>query len=95
MPFTHHFTRARERANKVRKEQRDFFARFAPQARQILELILEQYAQYGPTEISLPKVLHIPQVGQQRSVNDISELFGGAIQLRHAVVELQKLLYAA
>ena len=85
----------RQRADRLRREQRAFFARFAPDARAILDAILDQYATYGPSEIVLPGVLQLPPVAQHRNVLEIAGLFGGAEQLRAAVNELQELLYAA
>ena len=84
-----------ERAERLRKDQRDFFARYAPEARAILEGILDQYARYGPDELVLPDVLHLPAIATQGTVPEIVALFGGTQQLRQAVTDLQTLLYAA
>lgn len=85
----------RERADRVRREQRTFFARYAPEARTILDTILEQYATYGPAELVLPGILQLPIIAQRGNVSEIAALFGGAQQLRDAIGELQTLLYAA
>ncbi len=84
-----------ERANRLRKEKREFFARYAPEARAILERLVEQYASYGPDELTLPDALRLPAIAERGSVPEIVELFGGAEQLRAAMSELQALLYAA
>jgi type I restriction enzyme, R subunit len=85
----------RERADRLRREQRAFFARYAPDARAILDSILDQYATYGPTELVLPDVLHLPGIARQGNVSEIVSLFGGPQELREAVTQLQTLLYAA
>ncbi|HUY76444.1 MAG TPA: DEAD/DEAH box helicase family protein [Ktedonobacterales bacterium] len=85
----------RERATRLRNEQRDFFARYSAEARGILDAILDQYATYGPDELSLPDVLHLPALQQKGTVLEIAALFGGVQQLREAVTELHTLLYAA
>ncbi len=85
----------RERADHLRREQREFFARYAPEARAILDAMLDQYATYGPAELVLPDVLRLPAIAQHGNVLEIAALFGGAEQLREAVIELQTLLYAA
>jgi type I restriction enzyme R subunit len=85
----------RERANRLRKEMRAFFDRYGPEARAILESILEQYARHGPDELVLPDVLHLPALAQQGTVPEIVARFGGPERLREAVTELQTLLYAA
>lgn len=84
-----------ERANRLRRDKRDFFARYAPEARAILESLLDQYATYGPDELTLPGALHLPAIAEQGTVVEIAALFGGAERLRQVVGELQTLLYAA
>ena len=84
-----------ERAEQVRKEKRDFFARYAPEARDILEELLDQYAAFGPSQFVLPDMLRLPVIERHGNVGEIAALFGGADQLREAVTELQELLYAA
>jgi len=85
----------RERADRLRREQRIFFARYAPEARAILEAILDQYATYGPTELVLPDVLHLPAIARRGTVPELAAAFGGPQLLLKAVNELQTLLYAA
>lgn len=84
-----------QRVERLRKEQREFFTRYAPEARTILECILDQYARYGPDELVLPDVLRLPAIAKQGTVPEIVARFGGAQDLRQAVTELQMLLYAA
>lgn len=43
----------------------------------------------------MPDVLKVPPVSQHGTVQEITNLFGGADLLRAAVTELQNLLYAA
>ncbi len=85
----------RERAQHLKETRPDFFARYAPEARQILEDLLEKYAAYGDAQFVMPDVLKVPPLSAHGQVGDIIALFGGADQLRHAVTELQQHLYAA
>jgi type I restriction enzyme R subunit len=85
----------RERAQRLRETRKDFFDRFGPEARQILEELLEKYAEHGDAQFVLPDVLHVPPLSAHGTVPDIVKLFGGAEQLRSAVTELQAQLYAA
>jgi type I restriction enzyme R subunit len=85
----------RARADRVRGEQRAFFARYAPDARAILDAMLDQYAEYGPTELVMPELLHLPRFVARGSPGEIARLFGGPDRLRDAFAELQALLYAA
>ena len=85
----------RERAQHLREAQPDFFSRYGPQAREVLEDLLEKYAVYGDAQFTLPDILRVPPISAHGSVADIVTLFGGADQLRQAVTELQAHLYAA
>lgn len=85
----------RERAERVRKEKRDFFDVYQPQARQILDELLEKYAEHGAAQFSLPDVLKVPPISEHGNVGEIATFFGGPDRLRDAVHRLQNLLYAA
>jgi type I restriction enzyme, R subunit len=85
----------RERAQRLRTEHRDFFQRFGPEAREILDELLEKYSEHGDTQFALPDVLKVPPISSHGQVSDIIRLFGGTDQLRQAVNELQGHLYAA
>jgi type I restriction enzyme R subunit len=87
------FTR-RQRADRVKNEQAAFFGYFAPEAREILNLLLEKYATDGELQFTLPDVLKVPPISQHGNVNAIIGKFGGADQLRNAVNQLQTLLHA-
>jgi len=85
----------RERAQRLRGERKDFFDRYSPEARQILDELLEKYAEHGNAEFVLPDILHIPPLSEHGTVLQISAAFGGADKLRQAVHDMQNLLYAA
>jgi type I restriction enzyme R subunit len=85
----------RERAQRLRDTRKDFFDRFGPEARQILEELLNKYAEFGDAQFVLPDVLQVPPISAHGQVADIVNLFGGPEQLRNAVTELQSSLYAA
>jgi type I restriction enzyme R subunit len=85
----------RERAQRLRETRSDFFARYGPEARQVLEELLEKYAEHGDAQFVLPDVLRVPPLSQHGTVAEIIDLFGGADRLRAAVIELQAQLYAA
>ncbi len=85
----------RERAERLRKEQKDFFNRYAPEARQILDEILEKYAEHGLAQFKVPEILKVPPISDHGNVIEITEKFGGADRLREALAEMQSLLYAA
>lgn len=84
----------RERAEMLRKGRTDFFNKYSPEARQILNEILEKYAEHGVTQFKIPDILKIPPVSEHGNVIEISNIFGGAENLRTALTEMQELLYA-
>ncbi len=85
----------RERADRVKKEEKLFFERYAPEARSILDDLLEKYAEHGTAQFVIPDVLKVQPISDRGNVIEIARLFGGPEKLREAVNELQALLYAA
>jgi len=85
----------RERAQRLKSERKDFFERFGPEARTILEELLEKYAEHGDAQFLLPEVLRVPPISTHGQPAEIIKLFGGPDQLRQAVNDLQGLLYGA
>jgi type I restriction enzyme R subunit len=83
-----------ERAEKLRQKKANFFNTYTPAAREILNALLNKYADYGIGEFDqLPRVLQISPFDQYGSPYDIYQLFGGAEKLLQAVDEMQKFLY--
>jgi type I restriction enzyme R subunit len=85
----------RERAQRLRQERKDFFERYSPEARQILDELLEKYAQHGDAQFVLPDVLHVPPISEHGKPGEIIRLFGSPEQLRTAVNDLQGILYGS
>ena len=85
----------RERAQQLKAAKPDLFARYSPQARAILEELLEKYAEHGDAQFVLPDVLRVPPISTHGQPSEIFRLFGGPAQLRAAVTELQNELYVA
>ncbi len=83
-----------DRARRVRREKEDFFASFRPEAREVLESLLEKYAESGPSELTLD-VLKVPPLAGLGTPVEIADRFGGAKGLREAIDKLQDLVYAA
>ena len=79
----------------LRSEKKDFFDKFGPAARQILNELLDKYTEHGTAQFVLPDVLEVPPINQHGNVIEIAELFGGPRELREVVEELQTLLYVS
>ena len=85
----------RERADLVRQNRPDFFARYGHDAQVILTELLDKYAEHGTTQFEIPAVLKVPPISEHGNVRQIAGCFGGAVPLRQAIRELQTLLYEA
>ena len=85
----------RERASRLRNEEKDFFDRYGPEAQEILDELLEQYAEHSTAQFEIPEVLKVPPISGHGNVSEIARVFGGPTELREAVHQLQRLLYAA
>ena len=81
----------RERAARVRKAAT--LAAYTNGAREIIELILDKYVQFGLTELNAG-VLEVKPISDKGNINEIAALFGGAPNLLRALDDIQKLLYA-
>ncbi len=81
-----------ERANNVRK--RNYFTKYGEQARQVLESLLDKYADEGIHEIENIKVLKEPPISDFGSPTEILKgVFGGKEKYLEAVKELEMELY--
>jgi type I restriction enzyme, R subunit len=85
----------RERAERLRHDRKDFFEQYGPDARAVLNDLLEKYAEHGTAQFVVPDVLKVPPISGHGNVMEIVEMFGSAEKLRDAVNQLQTLLYAA
>jgi type I restriction enzyme, R subunit len=84
-----------ERADRVKKEEKIFFEKYGPEAKAILDDLLEKYAEHGTAQFVIPDVLKVPPISERGNVIEISRLFAAPEKLKEAVNELQTLLYAA
>ncbi len=84
----------RERAERVRKENKDFWDHYTPQARAVLSDLLEKYTDFGMTQLDDLRILEVPPLSERGTPPEIAAFFGGPTELRRAVSDLQVLLYA-
>lgn len=84
----------RERANNVRK--RDYFTKYGEQARQVLEALLDKYADEGIENIESLEVLRvIPFTDFGSRTEIVNGIFGGREKYLEALKGLEKELYKA
>jgi type I restriction enzyme R subunit len=81
----------RERADNVRK--RDVFTKYAPQARAVLEALLEKYQDEGLVDLGNPRVLQISPFDTMGTPLQLIREFGTRADFEAAVYELQSTLY--
>jgi len=84
----------RERAELLRKGRRDFWETFKPEARDILNEILDKYIDFGTAQFRIPDILKVPPISKHGNVLEIATKFGGPDVLRNAIYNMQALLYA-
>ncbi|MGH9386723.1 MAG: EcoAI/FtnUII family type I restriction enzme subunit R [Vicinamibacterales bacterium] len=81
----------RERAESVRK--RDVFAKYGPQARGVLEALLDKYQDTGALNLDDPSVLQVPPLSAMGTPVQLVREFGTRADFQRAVRELQSALY--
>lgn len=81
----------RERAENVRR--RDFFKKYAPQARAVLDALLAKYQDEGIINLDDPRILQVPPFSSMGTPVQLIKQFGTRWDFVFAVHELQAALY--
>jgi type I restriction enzyme, R subunit len=81
----------RERADNVRK--RDVFTKYGPQARAVLEALLQKYQDVGFTGLDDPRILQISPFDAMGTPLQLIKQFGTRADFEQAVHELESALY--
>jgi len=81
----------RERAENVRK--RDCLSKYGPDARKVLDALLDYYANYGIYDMTPMQVLTLEPFNKMGSISKIVQFFGGKNAYVAAVHELEHELY--
>ncbi len=84
----------KQRAELLKKNKPDYFAQYSETAREILNIILDKYIQFGLKQIDT-EILKTPPISDKGNILEIADAFGGVDNLKKALEELQQLLYAA
>ncbi|GAA6131870.1 EcoAI/FtnUII family type I restriction enzme subunit R [Halopseudomonas sabulinigri] len=83
----------KERAEQVKK--RDYFSKYAGAARQVLEALLDKYADTGVEHIEDIKILQLDPFSQIGSPIELIKAFGNRAAYEQAVQDLEAQLYSA
>lgn len=82
----------KERANSVKK--RNYFTKYGDQAKQVLEALLDKYADEGIANIESMEVLRVnPFDGFGSAYEIVNGIFGGKNKYQEAIKELEQELY--
>jgi type I restriction enzyme R subunit len=84
-----------QRAERLRHQKADFFDRYAPEARAVLNDLLDKYVEHGLAQFALPDLLKVPPISTRGNPVEIVRYFQGAERMYQAVDQMQALLYAA
>lgn len=82
----------KERAELVKK--RNYFAKYGEQARQVLNALLDKYADTGVENIEDIKILTLDPFKSMGSAPELISAFGGKPAYLQAIKELEQQLYA-
>lgn len=86
----------KQRAERLRRGKSDFFNQYGEEARAILDILLDKYAEKGVEEFNVRTTFKANrEFDNYGNVIEIAERFGGVQELRDAVNQLQSLLYSA
>ena len=83
-----------ERLASFTTAQQKFLQGFAPEAREILDLVLTKYSEHGPSDLD-PEVLSVPPLSDLGSVTELAQRFGDAGRFRDVLDEVSRRLYEA
>ncbi len=83
----------KERANNVKK--RNYFGKYNDVARQVLEALLDKYANEGLENIESIEILKVPDMARFGTLVEIIKSFGNKDKFMEAITELERELYVA
>ncbi len=83
----------RERAKRVKKK--NFFMKYGNEAREVIEALLEKYADGGIENIENLEVLRVDPFNKIGTPTEIIQIFGSRDQYMHVIEELEREIYAA
>jgi len=86
-------TTRRQRADRFTRDERAFLERYAPEARQVLAALVDKYSANGPDDLDT-KVLDMTPFRDMGSPAELAARFGGVPELRAAVDELGRRIFA-
>jgi len=84
----------KQRADLLLKNKPDLFSEFSEGAREIIEIIISKYVDFGLDQLK-PEIIQVEPISSKGNILEIAEQFGGIDKFKTLIEELQKYLYAA
>ena len=84
-----------QRVERLYRGHADFFNRYKPEAREILNVILKKYVAGEAQDVSDPELLKVRPLSERGTFIELARLFDGGAKVRSTLKELQQLLYSA
>jgi len=82
-----------ERAKALANLDEAFLNAYGPDARVVLETLVDKYRLGGLSDLSDPRIFDVPPFTRMGHLPGVAQRFGGVDKLREAIVELQARLY--
>ena len=84
----------KQRANLLLKNKADLFSEYSEGAREIIEIIISKYVDFGLDQLK-PEIIQVEPISSKGNILEIADRFGGIDKFKILINELQKQLYAA
>ena len=84
----------KQRANLLLKNKADLFSEYSEGAREIIEIIISKYVDFGLDQLK-PEIIQVEPISSKGNILEIADRFGGIYKFKTLINELQKQLYAA
>jgi type I restriction enzyme R subunit len=84
----------KQRADLLLKNKPDLFTEFSDSAREIIEIIISKYIDFGLDQLK-PEIIQVEPISSKGNIMEIAEEFGGIDKFKLLIEQLQKYLYAA
>ncbi len=83
----------KQRAELLQRNKPDFFANYSDKAKEVLNMILDKYVEYGFNQLR-PDIISVEPISQKGNAVEIINLFGNMEAFKKSIEQLQKLLYS-
>ena len=83
----------RERIERLKERHLDWLNAFEPDAREVLDLIIEKYIAGEANDVTDTGLLKVPPLSQRGTFMELAQRFGNGAALRDALAELSRRLY--